>query len=175
VEIVLGDANDELPSRIIPRIAWSHYERALVFLDPYNMKALQWKTIEAAGKNPAVDAIIHFPTMDANRTVLLSDRAKIRPAMAAKMTAYWGDDSWREGAYSNEGMLQLEGVVRKRSPDEIIRAFQERLRTGAGFKYISAGLPARNSLGNIVYHLLFASHNKAALKVIRSVEKAFGT
>lgn len=139
------------------------------------MKALQWQTIEAVGKNPAVDAIIHFPTMDANRTVLLSDRAKIRPAMAAKMTSYWGDESWREGAYSNEGMLQLEGVVRKRSPEDIIRAFQERLRIGAGFKYVSAGLPARNSLGNIVYHLLFASHNKAALKVIRSVEKAFGT
>jgi three-Cys-motif partner protein len=139
------------------------------------MKALQWKTIEAAGKNSAVDAIIHFPTMDANRTVLLADRAKIRPAMAAKMTAYWGDESWKEGAYSNEGMLQLEGVVRKRSADDIIQAFRERLRSGAGFQYISAGLPARNTLGNIVYHLLFASHNKAARKVIRSVEKAFST
>ena len=139
------------------------------------MKALRWETIEAAGKNQAVDAIIHFPTMDANRTVLLSDRAKIRPAMAAKIAAYWGDESWRDGAYSNEGMLQLEGVVRKRGPDDIIRAFQERLRSGAPFEYISNGLPARNSLGNIVYHLLFASHNKAAQKVMRSLEKAFST
>lgn len=43
VEIVAADANDELPQRVIPRIAWSRYERALVFLDPYNMKALRWQ------------------------------------------------------------------------------------------------------------------------------------
>lgn len=89
------------------------------------------------------------------------------------MTAYWGNESWREGAYSNEGMLPLEGVVRKQGSDDIIRAFQERLRIGAGFEYVSKGLPARNSLGNIVYHLLIASHNKAAPKVMRSLEKAF--
>jgi three-Cys-motif partner protein len=174
VEILTGDANVELPQRVFPRIAYERYERALCFLDPYNMSGLSWETIAAAGKNQAIEAVIHFPTMDAHRTVLMTDHSKIRAPMAKKMTAYWGDQSWLESAYTTEGMLPLDGLnPRKRSPEELINAFRERLRTGAGFPYVSRGLPALTSIGTIVYHLLFASHNPRANEVMRSLEKRF--
>ena len=174
VEVITGDANVELPASVFPRIAYDRYERALCFLDPYNMSGLRWETIAAAGANQAIEAVIHFPTMDAHRTVLMSDQSKIRAAMAKKMTAYWGDDSWLEGAYTTEGMLPLVGLnPKKRSADDIINAFRKRLMEGAGFQFVSRGLPARNSVGNIVYHLLFASHNARAKDVMRSLESRF--
>jgi three-Cys-motif partner protein len=174
VTIVTGDANVELPGRIFAEVVYERYERALCFLDPYNMSGLRWDTMAAAGANRAIEAIIHFPTMDAHRTVLMNDRSKIRAVMAKKMTLYWGDESWIAGAYSTEGMLPLDGLSpKKRSADDIINAFRERLRTGAGFNYVSRGLPARNSAGNIVYHLLFASHNPRAKDVMRSLENRF--
>lgn len=174
VEVITGDANVKLPAHVFPRIAYDRYERALCFLDPYNMSGLRWETIAAAGANEAIEAIIHFPTMDAHRTVLMSDHSKIREAMARKMTAYWGDDSWLQDAYTTEGMLPLAGInPKKRSVDDIINAFRKRLIVGAGFPVVSRGLPARNSVGNIVYHLLFASHNARAKDVMRSLENHF--
>jgi three-Cys-motif partner protein len=174
VEFVEGDANIVLPERVFPTVRYGRYERALCFLDPYNMNGLRWTTIVAAGANEAIEAIVHFPTMDAHRTVLLANQGKIRPTMRAKMNAYWGDEGWMADAYSTEGMLPIPDLQpRKREPEAIIEAFRNRLFAGAGFPFVSQAFPMRNSKGNVVYHLLLASHNKKAQQVMRALEKRF--
>jgi len=172
VSLVHGDANVEIPN-VLANVQYSNFQRALAFLDPYNMHGLKWPTIMAAGQNQAVDAIIHFPTMDANRTVLKRRHGTASTAMRRKMTEYWGDDSWEEAAYSSEGQLPLDLAPVRESAKAIITAFRERLRSVAGFEVVSNPIPMRNTTGGIVYHLLVASHNKKAADVIRPIEKRF--
>jgi three-Cys-motif partner protein len=176
VSVIVGDCNRELPSLVLPKVRWDRYERALCFLDPYNMKGLRWETILATGENEAVDAIIHFPTMDAHRTVLQRDESTISPQMITKMNAYWGDDTWRGIVYGTpDGLLPLglEFSV-KREPETVIEAFRKRLQNVAHFPQVSKAMPMRNRTGNIIYHLIFASHNKAAKRVMSALEKRFG-
>lgn len=174
VEFVEADANVVLPETTFPAIAYGRYDRALCFLDPYNMKGLRWGTITAAGKNRAIEVIVHFPTMDAHRTVLRADRGKISDSMKEKMRAYWGDDSWLDRAYTNDGMLPMQGLQpQKLGPKVIVDAFRDRLKDCAGFSIVSKAFPMRNSKGNIIYHLVFASHSEAARRVMRALEKRF--
>lgn len=174
VEFVEADANVVLPGSILPGVRYERYERALCFLDPYNMRGLRWTTIAASAGNRAIDGIIHFPTMDAHRTVLLADEGKIRPAMRAKMNAYWGDESWLDDLYSLDGMLPMDGLTRrKREPGALIEAFKKRLITIGGYLVVSNGIPMRNTKGNVVYHLLVGSHSAKAAQVIRALEKRF--
>jgi three-Cys-motif partner protein len=174
VEFVEGDANNVLPATVFPTIRYDNFERALCFLDPYNMSGLRWATVAAAGANQAIESIIHFPTMDAHRTVLMADQGKIRPTMREKMNAYWGDESWLVDAYTDDGMLPLPDLrPRKREPRAIIDAFRSRLRYVAGFPIVSEAFPMRNVEGSPIYHLVFASHNKVARKVMSALEKRF--
>ena len=174
VQLIRGDANDVLPITVFPSVQYHRRERALCFLDPYNLRGLKWVTMCAAGQNAAVDAIIHFPTMDTHRTVLMRDPKRIRPKMAAKMTAYWGDESWREASYSTNGMLPMAGLTdRKHDTKTVIDAFRKRLCDVAGFVHVTNGIPMKNDEGNPVYHLLLATHNDTAARVMNSVEKRF--
>jgi len=174
VEFIEADANVVLPSTVLPGIRYERYERALCFLDPYNMRGLRWTTIAASAANRAIDGIIHFPTMDAHRTVLLADEGQIRPTMRAKMNAYWGDETWLDDLYSTDGMLPIDGLTRrKREPRALIDAFRQRLITAGGYSVVSNGIPMRNTKGNVVYHLLVGSHSAKAAQVIRALEKRF--
>lgn len=112
--------------------------------------------------------------MDAHRTVLRADRGKISAVMSAKMTAYWGDESWMDRAYSTEGMLPIpELQPQKLGPRVIVEAYRDRLRDCAGFSIVSKAFPMRNSKGNIIYHLFFASHNEKARRVMVALERRF--
>ncbi len=43
--------------------------------------------------------------MDMNMNVLKKDTGKVDPQQALRMTAFWGDDSWRQAAYSTTDNL----------------------------------------------------------------------
>jgi three-Cys-motif partner protein len=173
VQIIEGDANVVLPE-VLSQVLYSRRERALCFLDPNKMNELRWETIAAAGANDMIDAIIHFPTMDAHRTVLMADSGKIRPAMRAKMNRYYGNETWFEDTYTKDGLLPFEELSpRKRETIAIIEAFRSRLKEGAGFDFVSRGIPMQNKEGGIIYHLLLASHNKASTRLIGAIEKKF--
>jgi three-Cys-motif partner protein len=174
VDVIVGDANDIVPA-VIAKVRYSAKERALCFLDPYNLEGLKWPTISAAGKNPAVDAIVHFPTMAANRTVLFRDRSRATLSSQARMDEYWGDGSWRNVAYSAEGFLPGLGLERKLHWVPLLKAFQERLVAVAGFRFVSEPFPMKRPDGALIYHLLFASHDKAATRIMRPMEKRFGS
>ncbi|MNC89344.1 hypothetical protein D3C83_52600 [compost metagenome] len=83
------------------------------------------------------------------------------------MNAFWGDESWREAAYSKEG--NLFGWDEKTSNDSIVNALKIRLKKVAGFSYVPDPMPMRNSKGATVYYLFFASHKPAAQKIVTDI------
>lgn len=82
------------------------------------------------------------------------------------MNAFWGDTSWRDTAYSTEGLLFGE---EKTGNEAIAEAFRKRLQKVAGFAYVPPPMPMRNSKGATVYYLYFASQNKTGDKIVTDI------
>ena len=84
------------------------------------------------------------------------------------MTAFWGDESWREIVDSTEG--NLFGFEERTADNEAVAtAFRHRLRTVAGFPFVPQPLPMRNSKGAIVYYLFFASQNQTGAHIVQDI------
>jgi three-Cys-motif partner protein len=167
-----GDCNSILLDRVFPRAKFEHYRRALCLLDPYGLH-LDWKVIETAGRMQSIDMFLNFPIADMNRNVLWQDpEAKgIRTTDIRRLTAFWGDETWRQIAYSTTG--NLFGFQEKEDNDRIALAFQKRLKQIAGFKYVPLPLPMRNTKGATVYYLFFASQKPVASDIVESVFKKY--
>jgi three-Cys-motif partner protein len=165
-EAICGDANKLLPG-IFERIRYKEFKRALCFLDPYKI-LLSWDVLMAAGRMDTIEAFIHFPTGDIQRNVLRNEHVKLVPAEVERMTAMWGDDSWKKIAYAEQPTL-FGPVMEKQPIDNLLKAFADRLKNVAGFKHVSRPLPMRYRDGVIIYHLLFATHQPLALKIANSV------
>ena len=156
-----GDCNEVL-LELLPKLTYEGYWRAVCFLDPYALH-LNWKAIEMAGRMKTIEIFLNFPIADMNRNVLRRDQSKTRPDQAARMTAFWGDESWRDAAFSNEGMLA--GFTDKTSNEQLAEAFRERLQKVAGFKCVPPPAAMKNSTGATVYYLFFASQKEAGNKI----------
>lgn len=165
-----GDANEILPP-IFESMRRSESKRALCFLDPYKI-LLSWRVLESAGRMGTIEGFINFPTHDVQRNVLTKDPSKIPPTGAARMTAMWGDDSWRQVAYAPQATL-FGDVEEKQSIDALLVAFAARLKTVASFGHVSKPLAMRNNEGAIVYHLLFVTQHPLALKIANGVLKPY--
>src|SRR2546427_172659 len=104
VFIYEGDCNQLLIEKVFPRVRYKDYRRGLCILDPYGL-SLKWAVIEAAGRMKTIDMFLNFPVADMNRNVLWHQPERVTAEQAARMTAYWGDESWREIAYTSTGNL----------------------------------------------------------------------
>jgi three-Cys-motif partner protein len=166
VHILEGDCNTLLLETVFPKVRYEKYRRGLCVLDPYGLH-LNWKVIETAGKSRAIEIFLNFPIADINRNVLWNDSARVSPEQAARLTAFWGDESWREIAYSSEG--ELFGYRHKEPIEVVAEAFRNRLQQVAGFEFVPQPLPMRSSRGAIVYYLYFASPNETGDRIVRHI------
>ena len=167
-----GDANELLP-RIFETIRFDKYQRGLCFLDPYKLM-LSWDVLQAAAVTRAIEVFLHFPTGDIQRNVLRHDQSTVDPESVARMTAMWGDDSWRQAAYAEEPDLFGTHTV-KQPIDSLLVAFTDRLRKVAGFKHVSTPIAMRNKTNAIIYHLIFATPNATGLRIATSILKTEST
>lgn len=161
-----GDGNDSLRTRIFPSLRRQDARRALCLLDPYGLQ-LRWEVIQGAGRLGTVEIFLNFPIMDMNRTVLWRTPERVAPKDIERMTAFWGDDSWRQIAYDTT--RNLFGFQEKTDNDTVAEAFQERLPNAAGFRYVPAPLAMRNSMNAVVYYLFFASPNEKGAKIVTDI------
>jgi three-Cys-motif partner protein len=165
--VIHGDANEVLLTRAIPRIEYRQYKRALCFLDPYKI-LLDWRVLAAAGKKKTIETFIHFPTGDIHRNLLIRDQTKVKASDRERMDLMWGDNSWHSAAFS--GSRDLFGPIEVREPfDRVIAAFRERLRTKAGFAFVSDAIPMTNSTNATIYHLMFATQQQLALDIATDI------
>ncbi len=157
--------------QLLPTIKYSDYRRALCLLDPYGLQ-LDWRVMQIAGELKTVDMFLNFPIMDINRNVLRHDRSKVAPEDIERMNRFWGDNSWNDAAYVESGQTSLFGFEPeklKQDNEAIVESFRDRLRKGAGFKYVPQPLPMRNRNNVVVYYLFFAFANDTGRKIIESI------
>jgi len=167
VTVHQGDCNDVLLREVFPRCQFSDYRRALCLLDPYGL-SVNWEVLRTAGGMRSVEVFYNFVIMDANMNVFMKDPSKVTPEQAARMDAVWGDNSWRSAAYRSEP--GLFGDIEEKSTNEAIAAaFRRRLKEAAGFAYVPAPIPMRNSKGAVVYYLYFASPNDTGARIVGEI------
>jgi three-Cys-motif partner protein len=162
-----GDCNTILPGKVFPRVTWEKYGRALCLLDPYNID-LSWDVVAQAGKMRTIEIFLNFMIMDINMNVLRNDPGNVDPIQTARMNRFWGDESWRTVMYDNTG--NLFGWDEKVAGNEALaEAYRSRLRDVAGFKFVPAPVPMKNSIGRTIYYLFFASPNPTANKIVEYI------
>jgi three-Cys-motif partner protein len=166
VQIYRGDCNAMLLQQIFPRVRYEDYRRGLCLLDPYGLH-LQWEVIATAGRLHSLELFLNFPVADINRNVLWRNPAGVDPVDIARMTAFWGDESWRDVAYTTED--NLFGFAEKVDNDTVAEAFRRRLRTVAGFAYVPKPVAMRNSNGATVYYLFFAAQTPVAAHIVEAI------
>jgi three-Cys-motif partner protein len=166
VYIYEGDCNEVLIKQIFPTLQFESYRRALCLLDPYGLD-LDWQVIFQAGRLGTVDMFLNFPVMDMNRNALWRNLDKVSLDRASRMTRFWGDESWKQAAYSTAS--NLFGEPEKEPNDAIAEAFRQRLIKVGGFKKVPVPLPMRNSRGAIVYYLFFASQVGVAENIVNDI------
>ena len=171
VHLYNADCNDVLVSEVLPTVRYEDYRRALCLLDPYGLD-LDWRVVEMAGQMRSVELFVNFPIADMNRNVLLRDTSKVDPRQAERMTRFWGDESWRDAAYCTTE--NLFGYEEKQTNEDMVRAYQARLRAVAGFKHVPAPMPMRNTRGAVVYYLFFASPKPVATKIVEAIFSKYG-
>jgi three-Cys-motif partner protein len=166
VSIYEGDCNEVLLRQIFPTVEYESYRRALCLLDPYGLD-LSWEVIFRAGRLGTIDMFLNFPVMGMNRGALWRNPEKVSAEQSRRMTRFWGDESWRQIAYSTSGNLFGEP---EKEPNEVIaEAFRKRLMKTAGFKRVPIPLPMRNTIGATVYYLFFASQVGVAENIVTDI------
>ncbi len=168
IHIYEGDCNTILLDKIFPNIKYDDYQRGLCLLDPYGLD-LNWEVTATAGNMRCMDIFLNFPIQDMNRNVLWNNAQKVNPAQADRLTKFWGNETWKTASYKNMPNLFGYDWPIKVSGQEIAKAFQERLRKVAGFKYVPNPIPMRNSKGSVVYYLFFASQKPVAGNIVNDI------
>lgn len=87
------------------------------------------------------------------------------------MTRFWGDESWEKAAYSSD--WNLFDLTEKGSNEDVAQAFQKRLKDVAGFGFVPAPIPMRNSKGATVYYLFFAAHKPVAADIVTHIFNSY--
>jgi len=171
VEVYEGDCNRVLLDKVFPRCRREDYHRGLCLLDPYSLN-VNWQVLATAGRMKSIEIFYNFMIMDANMNVFWKDPDGVQQEQAERMTAVWGDESWRSAAYTKQRGLFGE-IEEKRSNAAITKAFQSRLQDEAGFEFVADPLPMKNSRGAIVYYLYFASPNSTGAKIVGEIFDAY--
>jgi three-Cys-motif partner protein len=154
------DCNRILLEKVFPRVRYEDYRRGLCLLDPYGLN-LNWDVLAKAGEMRSIEIFLNFPMMDMNRNALWRNAAGVAQEDAERMTAFWGDTSWRDAVYVQQpGLFGGEDWLKSAGNEEIVRAYRKRLQDVAGFPYVPEPIPMRNSRNATVYYLFFASHNQ---------------
>jgi len=169
-----GDCNRILLEDVLPRVRFENYRRALCILDPYGLH-LDWKVIHTMGQMRSVDTFLSFQVGDANRNVLWRNREAVRSRQLERMTTFWGDESWKDVAYSlsAQGDLFGEPDEEKATNEQIAEAFRKRLQEVAGFGHVPKPVAMRNKQKAIIYYLFFASHKPVAQNIVEDIFRQY--
>lgn len=167
VTVYEGDCNEVLLNEVFPKCSYQDYRRALCLLDPYDLNP-SWEVVQTAGKMGSIEIFLNFMIMDANMNVLKRNTDSVSPDQAARLTKFWGDESWRTAAYRRDRGLFNE-LSEKESNESVVEAYRERLKEVAGFKYVPKPVPMRNTKGPVIYYLFFASPNETGNKIVEHI------
>ena len=173
VHIYEGDCNQILLDKIFPQVSYEQYRRGLCLLDPYGLH-LNWMVIATAGAMMSLEVFLNFPIADMNRNVLRRDPAKVDQSQRDRMNRFWGDETWRNVAYSYQPGL-FGDIEEKTSNKELVEAFRKRLLEVAGFKFVPKPVPMVNRQNAVIYYLFFASQKPVAERIVSAIFSKYST
>jgi three-Cys-motif partner protein len=173
VHIYEGDCNQILLDKIFPQVSYEQYRRGLCLLDPYGLH-LNWMVIATAGAMMSLEVFLNFPIADMNRNVLRRDPAKVDQSQRDRMNRFWGDETWRNVAYSSQPGL-FGDIEEKTSNKELVEAFRKRLLEVAGFKFVPKPVPMVNRQNAVIYYLFFASQKPVAERIVSAIFSKYST
>jgi three-Cys-motif partner protein len=120
-----GDCNAILIDHVFPRVRYEDYRRGLCLLDPYGLH-LDWSVIETAGRMKSIEIFLNFPIMDMNRNALWHNQEGVHQDDIARMSRFWGDESWRGTAYKKSRQLNfIQEEFEKTTNDDVAVAFRD--------------------------------------------------
>jgi three-Cys-motif partner protein len=166
VSVYDKDCNEVLLNEVFPKVKYQDYKRGLCLLDPYGLH-LDWEVIYTAGQMKSIEIFLNFPVMDMNMNALWHNPEKADPQQVARMTAFWGDESWKNAVYE-KGLFDFIFKADD-SNAKVSRAFQHRLKKVAGFQYVPDPIPMRNSNKATLYYLFFASNKPTAKNIVEDI------
>lgn len=170
IQFYVGDANQVLRKNIIPKFPYSSFKKALCILDPYGVD-IEWATIASLAPVKTMDVFINFPLMDINRNAALKKLETADPQQGARLTKIWGDESWKELIYVEQGgLFNAPVLIKKIRGNEILKqGFRERLKHKAGFSCVPEPILMRNKTGGSLYFLFFASQKQVAQNIAQHI------
>jgi three-Cys-motif partner protein len=167
VDVLEGDCNELLLGKVLPDLRYERFRRGLVVLDPYGLQ-LDWQVLAMAGRSRAIEIFLNFPIMDMNRNALWKNPDAVGGEGVARMTQFWGDESWRQVAYAVQRGL-FGDIPEKKDNETVVAAFRKRLKDVAGFAFVPEPMPMRNTRGAVVYYLFFAGPNQTGAKIVADI------
>lgn len=167
VDVLHGDCNEKLLEEVFPRVRYEDFRRGLCLLDPYGLH-LDWEVIQEAGRARSIEIFLNFPITDMNRNVLRRDPEGVSHEQASRMTRFWGDESWRDIAYSTQQGL-FGDIQEKANMKVVAEAFRRRLKEAASFEHVPKPVLMRNRKRGPLYYLYFAAHKPVAAKIVREI------
>jgi three-Cys-motif partner protein len=170
IHFYVGDANQVLRKKILPKFPYSSFKRALCILDPYGVD-IEWATIASLAPIKTMDVFINFPLMDINRNAALKKLETADPQQGARLTKIWGDETWKELAYVEQTQLfDAPVLIKKIRGNEVLKqGFQERLKHKAGFSCVPEPILMHNTIGGSLYFLFFASQKQVAQNIAQHI------
>ena len=119
--------------------------------------------------------ILNFPLMDINRNAARKVIELSDPNQGEKLTKIWGDDSWKELAYTvQEQLFDKPILVKIRGNETLKQGFMGRLKNQAGFSYVPEPILMRNQQGGPLYFLFFAAHKPIAQSIAQDIFRKWG-
>ena len=170
IHFYVGDANQVLRKKIAPKFPYSSFKRALCILDPYGVD-IEWATIASLAPIKTMDVFINFPLMDINRNAALKKLETADPQQGSRLTKIWGDESWKQLAYVEQGGLFNASVLIKkiRGNETLKQGFREGLKKKAGFSCVPDPILMTNTVGGPLYFLFFASQKQVAQNIAQYI------
>jgi three-Cys-motif partner protein len=165
IDVIEGDANQMLATRIVDRFRWEYKRRGIIFLDPFGAN-LAYRTIERIAATGSSEIFLHLPTMALNRAALRNGPNALTGEGAAIMDRIWGSRDWRRTLFHDFRGLSGTVEVKKRptNAEYLGRLFVEQ-RLKSLFPYVTDPMVMKNSAGGDLYCLIFAGHNKIGAKI----------
>lgn len=135
--------------------------RAVLFLDPYGMN-VEWDLLERIAATKAIDLWLLWPLGVGVNRLMTKDR-KPNKAWSDKLTKVLGSSDWETACYAKPATMDLfPEVPASETKETDFKALEELFKTSLKrvFSGVAArGMALRNSCGNPMYLLIFASAN----------------
>lgn len=168
--VIQVDCNEKIV-RLANYLKQDASRRALIFLDPKGMQ-VDLPILECL-KGLGVDLWILVPTgLGVNR--LLTKSGNISQKFMKKLSSFLGmtDSEIKNYFYKVETEITLFGEETKLTKDEQVndRAIELiREKIGNIFKFVSKPFPMKNTRNSLMFHFVYASNNKAGLKIANDI------